>query len=214
MNYTHSKPSPQLLLLLGILCLSSSLFSDLASAHGGVAYEEDLCVININFMQSHFTVFQPETSGSDEFCEDIPDVSRSVFVMEYLHELLPEMLIDFRIVRDVNEAGAYATMEDVEAIEDLEAATVYYEAPRIEEGGFFRASYEFDAKGTYIGIVTADHPVEDRYYTAVFYFQVGGTDLGSFPYFIALILLIQLAYWLSSGGLNRLRARRANNPSI
>ena len=72
-------------------------------------------------------MFQPETRESDEFCEDIPDVARSVFVMEYLHSLLPEMAIDFRIIRDINEVGRYATLDDVLAIDDLEAATVYYE---------------------------------------------------------------------------------------
>jgi len=137
--------------LLALLLLVSTVSSQYASAHGGVAFEEDLCVINIDFLQAHFTVFQPETRESDEFCEDIPDVSRSVFVMEYLHSLLPEMLIDFRIIRDINEVGRYATMEDVLAIEDLEAATVYYEPQRIEPGGFYTTSYEFDSKGTYIG---------------------------------------------------------------
>lgn len=191
-------------LILALSCL----FSSVAIGHGGVAYEEDLCVININFMQAHFTVFQPETRESDEFCEELPDVARSVFVMEYLHELLPEMLLDFRIIRDVNNVGTYATWEDVEAIEDLEAATVYYESPKIEPGGYYRASYEFDAKGTYIGIVTAEHPVEDRFYNAVFFFKVGGPDYGSFPFFVGILIILQFGYWLSSGGLARLRQRR------
>lgn len=196
--------------VLQVLFLFASLLSShYAAAHGGVAFENDLCVINIDFLQAHFTVFQPETRESDEFCEDIPDVSRSVFVMEYLHSLLPEMYIDFRIIRDVNEVGKYATLEDVLAIEDLEAATVYYEPPRIEPGGFYTASYEFDAKGTYIGVVTADHPTEDRYYTAVFYFQVGGPDLGTLPLFLLLLVLLQTGYWLSNGGWARRKQRLA-----
>lgn len=189
----------------------SCLSAKVAIGHGGVAYEEDLCVININFMQAHFTVFQPETRDSDEFCEELPDVARSVFVMQYLHELLPEMLLDFRIIRDVNNVGTYATWEDIQAIDDLEAATVYYESPRIEPGGYFSASYEFAAKGTYIGIVTAEHPVEDRFYNAVFFFKVGGPDYGSFPVFIGFLILLQLLYWLSSGGLIRLRQRLDRN---
>ena len=180
-----------------LILFVSFLSSQNAAAHGGVAFEDDLCVINIDFLQAHFTVFQPETRESDEFCEDIPDVARSVFVMEYLHSLLPEMAIDFRIIRDINEVGRYATLDDVLAIDDLEAATVYYEPPRIEPGGFYTASYEFDAEGTYIGVVTADHPTEDRYYTAVFYFQVGGADYGTLPLLLALLLLLQTGYWLA-----------------
>ena len=192
-----------------LILFVSFLSSQNAAAHGGVAFEDDLCVINIDFLQAHFTVFQPETRESDEFCEDIPDVARSVFVMEYLHSLLPEMAIDFRIIRDINEVGRYATLDDVLAIDDLEAATVYYEPPRIEPGGFYTASYEFDAEGTYIGVVTADHPTEDRYYTAVFYFQVGGPDYGTLPLFLALLLVLQTGYWLSNGGWERRKRRLA-----
>ena len=183
------------------------LGSERTFAHGGVAFEDDLCVININFMQAHFTVFQPQTSQTEEFCEDIPDVTNSVFVMEYLHDLLTEMAIDFRIVRDVNDVGRYASWEDIEAIEDLEAATVFYQEAAIEEAGFYRASYAFEEKGTYIGVVTAEHPSEDRNYNAVFYFQVGGADLGTIPIFILLAILLQAGYWLSSGGWVRLQER-------
>ena len=58
----------RLAILLGI---TQSAFH--AYGHGGVAFEDDLCVINVNFMQAHFTVFQPETRQNTEYCEDIPD---------------------------------------------------------------------------------------------------------------------------------------------
>ena len=193
--------------LFAWLVLQSLLLPNALYAHGGVAFEDDLCVININFMQAHFTVFQPETRADAEYCEDIPDVTRSVFVMEYLHELLPEMYIDFRIVRDVNDVGQYADWDDVLDIVDLDAATVYYEEPRIEEGGFYTASYAFEERGTYIGVVTAEHPTEDRNYNAVFYFQVGGTDWGTLPLFALLIIILQSAYWLSNGGMKKLKQR-------
>ena len=54
-------------ILLALLVLASTLSGQYASAHGGVAFQEDLCVINIDFLQAHFTVFQPETRESDEF---------------------------------------------------------------------------------------------------------------------------------------------------
>jgi hypothetical protein len=194
-------------LILVIQLVATGSVSSQAIAHGSVDMEDDRCLITINFMQAHFTVFQPESRDNEEFCEDIPDASRSVFVMEYLHGLLLEMQIDFRIIRDVNSVGQYASWEDIEAIEDLDAVTVYYERPRIESGGFYTASHEFDSRGTYLGIVTAEHPTEDRSYNAVFYFQVGGADLGTIPIFIALLILLQGGYWLSNGGYQKLRAR-------
>ena len=195
------------LILSIILCLSANG----AAAHGGVAFEEDLCLISIDYLQAHFTVYQPQTRANREYCEDIPDVARAVFVMEYLHGFLEEMPVDFRIVRDINGVGKYAKWEDLEAIADLEAATVYYEPPRIEPGGYYTASYTFEEKGTYIGVVTAQHPTEDRVYNAVFYFQVGGADWGTIPLFVAALILLQTGYWMSNGGLARLRRRLAGS---
>jgi hypothetical protein len=192
-----------------LLATTLCLFASTAVGHGGVAFEEDLCLINIDFLQAHFTVYQPETRASREYCEDIPDVSRAVFVMEYLHGFLQEMPVDFRILRDINEVGRYASWEDVEAIADLEAATVYYEPYRIETGGFYTASHSFAKKGTYIGVVTAQHPSEDKTYRAVFYFQVGGADWGTMPLFGLMLVLLQTGYWLSNGGLARLKRRFA-----
>ena len=185
-----------------------TLLSSQALGHGGVAFQEDQCVITVDFMQAHFTVFQPETRESEEFCEDIPDVTQSIFVMEYLHESLREMDVDFRIIRDVNNIGRFAGWNDVQAISDIESATVYYQNASVEDSGYYRASYEFEEGGTYIGIVTARLPSEEVRHNAVFYFQVGGPDWGTIPFFILLLLLCQGCYWYYNGGYERYRERR------
>ncbi|MCY4183633.1 MAG: hypothetical protein OXF43_12220 [Gammaproteobacteria bacterium] len=177
-----------------------------ARAHGSVALEDDLCVIDIDFLTAHFTIFQPETRGAEEFCEDVPEAARSVFIMEYLHELLEEMRVDFRIIRDDTGIGRFADWNDILAMGDLEPLTVHYQAPSIEPSGYFRASHEFSERGSYIGIVTASHPTEARDYRAVFYFQVG-RNWGSFPLFIALIAIAQLGYWAANGRWRRLGKR-------
>ncbi len=183
--------------------LTSLLPLNPALAHGGVAFEEDVCLINIGFLQAHFTLYQPLTSGSEEFCEDIPEVGESIFVLDYLHEFLREMPVDFRIIRDVTEIGVYANWDDVRSIPDLNAVTEFYQAPTIVREGVFKVSHPFSAKGSFIGIVTAQHPTEEKGYQAVFHFQVGGADYGTIPYFVAAILALQLLYWVSSGGFKR-----------
>jgi len=193
---------------VGLILVFSLFTSRDAYSHGGVALTEDLCVITIDFMEAHFTVFQPETRQNDEFCEDIPDVTGSVFVMEYYHELLFEMPIDFRIVRDVNNVGRFADWDDIVAIDDLEAATVYYQPPIIESSGFYIANHNFDEAGTYIGVVTAEHPDDGRNFNAVFYFQVGGRDWGTIPIFLLLVILAQAGYWYTSGGYEKYKAKK------
>ncbi len=187
------------------LCL---LLPGVGYGHGGVAYEEDLCVINIDFLQAHFTIYQPEVSGNEEFCEEIPSVSDTVFVMEYQHEFLKQMPVDFRIIEDAQDFGIYARWEDVQTIPDIEAVTVFYQPPVVREQGAFTTEYEFTEGGTYIGIVTAAHPDNGRVYNAVFYFQVGGPDYGTLPWFFALAILLQCLYWLSNGGLKKLKRQK------
>lgn len=175
-----------------------------AWAHGSVALEDDRCVIDINFLPAHFTIFQPEIRGAAEYCEDVPGVARSVFVMEYQHDLLQEMQIDFRVIRDETGIGRFADWNDILAMGDLAPVTEFYQQPSIEPSGFYRASHEFTEEGTYIGIVTARHPTEARDYQAVFYFRVG-RDWGSFPIFIALIVLAQLGYWAANRNWRKFR---------
>jgi hypothetical protein len=182
--------------------LSSLIFlSSNAAAHGGVVFEEDVCVLNVGFLMAHFTVYQPEESGAEEFCEDIPEVGESVFVIDYLHEFMKEMAVDFRIINDIDDLGQYANWDDVVALDDIEADTLVYLPPEKQSDGTLTVNYRFAEAGAYIGIVTAQHPTEDKLYKAVFYFQVGGTDFGYLPLFLALIVMLQLAYLATTGSL-------------
>ena len=169
-----------------------------ANAHGGVGMEDDMCVINIGFLKAHFTGYQPKTYGTQEFCEDIPEVANSVFVIDYLHDFLKEMQVDFRIIKDVNDFGIFANWDDITGLEDIEQDTVFYLPPVMRSDGVLTVNYDFQQAGGYIGIVTAVHPEKDKTYNAVFFFQVGGTDYGYLPLFIALLVLAQVLYWFSN----------------
>ena len=169
-----------------------------ATAHGGVGMEDDVCVIKIGFLKAHFTIYQPKTYGTQEFCEDIPEVASSVFVIDYLHDFLKEMQVDFRIIRDVNNFSIFANWDDITGLEDIEQDTVFYLPPVKRADGVLTVTYDFQQAGGYIGIVTAVHPEKEKTYHAVFYFQVGGTDYGYLPLFIALLVLAQALYWFSN----------------
>ena len=67
-------------LMMRLTLWISLLASQYAVGHGGVAFEEDLCVIRIDFLTAHFTAYQPETSGSEEFCEDVPDAEATLWL--------------------------------------------------------------------------------------------------------------------------------------
>ena len=179
-----------------------------AHAHGSVSSAEDACVIRIGFYSAHFAIYQPQTRQHDEYCEDIPDVTESIFVIEYLHAVMREVPVDFRIIRDTANRGQFVNWEDIEKIDDLDRDTVLYQSPLIRIDGVFLINHEFTVSGDYIGIVTALHPTMGKTYTAVFPFHVGASNWGYVPLFIGIALLIQINYWIMTGGLKRWRDKR------
>lgn len=189
--------------MLAALLVPGSLF-----AHGSVVAEEDVCLIEIGVYSAHFTVYQPRSRGSEEFCEELPEVGESLFVMDYLHPTLKEVPVDLRIIRDVLDRRTYAAPEDLARIEDLQGVTVFYQPPVVRRDGALQATHVFDEPGWYVGIVTAPHPRLDKTYTAVFGFHVGPNRWGFWPWVVLGLLAVQLQYWLASGGWSRWRARR------
>jgi hypothetical protein len=192
-------------LILILTCLL--LLPRFASAHGGVVQEADQCVIKIAYLKAHFKIYQPLVDGQKQYCEDLPNATESVFVMEYLHDGLTRTPIDFRIIRNVSGKGRYARWEDVEKISDLESATVFHRPPAVDPD-VFTTLYDFDAKGEYIGIVTATVGDSGQIYRAVFPFRVGFSGFGYWPAIIAIVVVLQLQFLYTSGRIKRWRAAR------
>ena len=163
-----------LLLVLPALLLAAA---PRAHAGGGVILRNDTCIITIGFYEAHFTAYQPDTRGDEEFCEDLPDAARATFVLDYLHPSLKEVPVDFRIIRNATGKGEFARPSDVEALGELASHTVFYQPPVVRENGTFLVEHPFDSDGEYIGIVTAGHPSNDNVYVSVFPFAVGQSGL-------------------------------------
>lgn len=195
--------------LAALLLLAGIMAAGRTHGHGGVVAEDDLCLIEIGVFTAHFTIYQPDTRASEEYCEDVPDVANALFVLDYLHNSLHTVPVDFRIIRDVQERTVYASWEDIRQIPDLDEVTVFYQAPQVYPGGSMSVEHEFDAPGWYIGIVTTRHPTLDRRYQAVFGFHVGPRGAGYWPLIILLILAVQAHYWVSGGGFTRWKQKRA-----
>ena len=171
------------------------LWTPLAYSHGGVALLEDqTCVIKIGFLTAHFTVFQPHSSGTKEYCEDLPKATETIFVLNYLHDYLKQMRVEFRIIKDVNNYGVFANWDDVKKMGDLSDATVFFQEPSINKQGIYTVNHTFSEPGRYIGIVTAYRNDTNLEYRAVFPFKVGSTNWGLIPLFIVLIVAAQFAY--------------------
>jgi len=183
--------------------LCALLLSVSALAGGGMVLREDKCIVEIGFYDAHFTAYQPQTRGNEQFCQELPDVGETLFVLDYLHGSMKEVPIDFRIIKDVTKLGKYVRMSDIEAIVDINSLTVFYHEPTVHSDASLSVDHTFAAPGDYIGIVTAGHPTKNTIYSAVFPFSVGKTD------YTRLLLFAVTALWFLSLGYYFVRRRRA-----
>ena len=187
------------MLQYGLLAFFETLIALLLSAPvwagGGMVLREDKCIIEIGFYDTHFTAYQPQTRGNEQFCQELPDVGETLFVLDYLHGSMKEVPIDFRIIKDVTDLGKFVRMSDIEAIDDLNQLTVFYHQPTVHSAASLSVDHTFAVPGNYIGIVTAGHPTKDTIYSAVFPFTVGKTDYTRpLLYGLLILLLLPLVY--------------------
>ena len=176
---------------IGVLLLL--LIAGRAYTAGGVVGEPGSCMIEIGLYTAHFTVYQSETRGDEEFCEDLPDIGETLFVLDYLHGSMKEVPVDFRIIRDVDELGIFARWENIRAIEDIDGRTVFYQAAKVYPENQLQAEHTFLEPGWYIGVVTAPHPSKDITYNAVFPFQVGQVNF--MPWLLLMLALGTAAFY-------------------
>ena len=202
-----SGPFAPLRFLAAVLAVVLLAVPQWGLAHGGVVAEEDICLLRMGFLQAHFTLYLPDSRGAEEFCEEVPDVGPTLFVIEYLHEMMKEMPLSFRVITDEQGFGIFANWDDVQSIGNLEAQTVLHRPLVAEPTGVVTLRHDFAEAGGYIGIVEAENPANGKAYNAVFYFEVGNAGYGLIPLFVGLIAAAQIGFWLSTGTWQRFTQR-------
>lgn len=192
---------------LRIMLLAMAVVSPhVAAAHGSVTPDDDLCLIKIGYFKAHFKVYQPSSSGHEDYCEDLPGEGESIFVMEYEHSGLGSAPIDFRIIRNVTDRGVYTSLDDVRAIDDLDAVTVFHH-PSAVQPDVFTIMHRFDSPGEFVGIVSVQGDA-GRQFTAVFPFEVGYIDFGYWPLIVIAAIALQVNYLWMNGWFDRRRRER------
>ncbi len=177
-----------------------ALVPHLAFAHGGLSMEKDLCKLFIGPYTMHFTGYQPLTSGTQEFCEDIPNVGEIVVVLDAVDSSLRKVPIDVRIIRDT---GVPETEQD-----DIENVTVMHLPAKVYSSGTVSLEHTFPKPGKFVGLVTAVDP--NGTYVSRFPFSVARSWSWMTPYLLIGIVVLAGAglYWYSTN-LPKMRAARA-----
>lgn len=184
-------------LILILIFISRSLY-----AHGGVYLEEDICFIQMGFLTAHFTIYQPDNQGNEEFCESVPEATDSIFVLDYTHDALSNFPIEFQIIKDDMDLGIFARIEDVESLANIDELTVFHEYIEPNGSQSLVIEHNFIDEGWYIGLIRVTNPETNIVYATVFPFQVG-SDNSLLFLFILLVLILQFFYFKSQNSANK-----------
>lgn len=127
-----------------------------AIAHGGVSMEKDVCKLRAGPYMMHFTGYQPAKQGNQEFCEDIPEIGRTVIVLDAVGDVLRDLPIEVQLLRDAGN--------------DVDSEAVLRIPPKQYPTGSLSFQYTFPESGRFVGLVTVgDGPK----YVSRFPFSVG-----------------------------------------
>ncbi len=159
--------------------------SGAASAHGGLSMDKDMCKLTAGPYYMHFTGYQPDISGSQEFCEDIPKTGQIIVTMDMVDEVLRTMPVGVRIIRDTGDES------------QIDAVTVLYQEPKLYPNGSVTFEHNFDQPGKFVGLVSVGEKGE---YLSRFPFSVGIAGPNYMMYFgIAMVLALGYSLYLYSG---------------
>jgi len=172
-----------LALTLGLM-LAAMLPASSVWAHGGASVDTDQCRIFVGPHLVHFTAYQPQLTGSTEFCGEIPELGTTTMVFDYEGKALRNMTVE------------------VEFTKEPEGTRIAYLPPSTHSSGTFNTTYNFTQPGKYLAHVTLIN--EGQKIDAHVPFKVGtakGEISSSTKIIIATVLFAALyILYLSSAG--------------
>ena len=182
--------------LISTIIALGVVLSGQVQAHGGLALADDLCILTVGPYTIHFTGYQP-LSQEEEFCEDIPEIGKTVVALDYINDELRPFAAEVRIVRSSTslKITTGTTPRDLEKVsdEDLENMTIYHLPPEVYPNASIMIDHTFPEKGMFAGVVTVSNEGDE--FVSVFPFSVGeGRPISSlYTTFLPGVLIVGVA---------------------
>lgn len=187
-----------ILIPIGVLSCCVSVAN---AGGGGIVTDKNACIVSIDFYTLHLTAYQPETNANKEFCRELPEAVETIFTLDYLHQSLKDVPVDFRIIKDTLGRGKSARWQDIQHAGDIDTNTIYYHPPEIRPDGAYQLRATLPAKGDYYIVISAGHPTNNKTYIGLFPFTVGVSDYWSWLLYavLAAVLVCVLKLALTAG---------------
>lgn len=170
------------LVALGLVV--TSLLPVTAWSHGGASVDTDQCRVQIGSHLVHFTAYQPQLTGSTDYCNTIPETGPTVIVFDYEGKALRNMTVEFEITKEP------------------EGTRFFYQPPGTHPKGTFNANVNFVEPGKYrihVTLINEGEKVDEH-----IALQVGGGASGMQTSTIIVILTLLIAggyiFYLSNAG--------------
>jgi len=178
-NFDSRKKSLAALGLLAVSILPINAWS-----HGGASVDTDQCRVQIGSHLVHFTAYQPQLTGTTEYCNTIPELGQTTVVFDYEGKALRNMTVEFEITKEP------------------EGTRIFYQEPSTHSNGTFNSNINFTEAGKYrvhITLVNEGQKVDEH-----IGFTVGKGQAGVSTSVIVVVLTMLLAggylFYLSNAG--------------
>ena len=160
---------------LGI-ALSTLIPVSQAWAHGGASVDADQCRIFVGPHLVHFTAYQPQLTGTTEYCDKIPELGSTTLVFDYEGKALRNMTVEMEVTKEP------------------EGTRIAYQAPSTYSTGTFNTSINFTLPGEYLAHVTLVN--EGQKIDAHVPFKVGTakSEVSNNTIIIVLVVLVSAGY--------------------
>lgn len=162
--------------LLALSMLASSALPMTTWAHGGASVDTDQCRVQIGSQLVHFTAYQPQLTGTTEYCSSIPELGPTTVVFDYEGKALRNMTVEFEITKEP------------------EGTRVYYQEPSTHPTGTFNTTINFTQASKYLAHITLVN--EGQKVDAHLGFAVGTSQTGisTNTYIVIGVVLIAAGY--------------------
>jgi len=162
--------------LVALGFLTSAALPMATWAHGGASVDTDQCRVQIGSHLVHFTAYQPQLTGTTEYCNSIPELGQSTIVFDYEGKALRNMTVEFEITKEP------------------EGTRVFYAPPSTHANGTFNSNVNFTEAGKYrvhITLVNEGQKVDEHIALSV---GAGQSGMPTSTIVVALTLLVAGGY--------------------
>lgn len=160
------------------IVLSAMLPISTSWAHGGASVDTDQCRIFVGPHLVHFTAYQPQLTGTTDYCDAIPELGATTLVFDYEGKALRNMTVELEITKEP------------------EGTRLYYQPPATHSTGTFNVTVNFTEASKYLAHLTLVN--EGQKVDAHVAFKVGtnvsGGGLSTNSIIIIIVVLIAAGY--------------------